>query len=315
MDTKLLNNKKNIMQNEVLQGLIQYPKTLPCKYFYDDKGSRLFEQICKLDEYYLTRTEIEIMKENSAEMADIIGEKCLIIELGCGNSDKIQILLNHLNNPAAYVAIDISKNALMEFVTSLHNKNPKLKIFPIFADYTQEIKFPDIDYSYSKRIVYYPGSNIGNFGRKEIHKILKIIHKLCGQDGSLLIGIDLKKDKSTLERAYNDKKGITAKFNLNILDNINHKLNSNFNIDNFQHKAIYNEIEGQIEMYLISKINQEVKIGDQNFIFDKKEQVLTEVSCKFTIKEFKNLVKDFFEVKNVWTDIKNEFAVIYLDAK
>jgi len=301
------------MLNEVLQGLNQKPKTLPCKYFYDDKGSELFRQICKLDEYYLTRTEIEIMKEFSNEMAEIIGKDCLIIELGCGNSTKIHLLLDCLQNPAAYVPIDISENTLKNFVDNFKNNYSKLKIIPLCVDYTKEFAIPFNNET--KKIVYYPGSNIGNFNKQETYNILKIIHNLCGKNGALLIGIDLKKDKVTLEKAYNDKKGITAEFNLNILNHINNKLNTNFNLNDFEHKAIYNEKDGQIEMYLISKCKQEVKINGKNILFDENESILTEISRKYDIDEFKVLVKDFFDVEKVWTDKDNKFGVLFLRAK
>jgi len=312
METKLLNNNK-IMLNEVLQGLNQKPKTLPCKYFYDEAGSKLFEQICELDEYYLTRTEIEIMKEFSNEIAKIIGDNCLIIEFGCGNSTKINLLLNHLQNPAAYVPIDISKNALKNFVDNLKNDYPKLNIIPLCVDYTKEFAIPFNNET--KKIVYYPGSNIGNFNIVETYNILKIIHNLCGKHNGLLIGIDLKKDKATLENAYNDKKGATAEFNLNILNHINNKLNTDFNLNNFEHKAIYNEKESQIEMRLYSKCDQELKIGNETILFNKNESILTEISRKYNIDEFKALAKDFFDVEKVWTDKDNKFAVLFLRAK
>jgi len=312
METKLLNKNQSIMLNEVLQGLNQKPKTLPCKYFYDDKGSELFRQICELDEYYLTRTEIEIIKEFSNEMAEIIGYNCLIIELGCGNSTKIHLLLDRLQNPVAYVPIDISENTMKNFVDNLKNNYPKLKIIPLCVDYTKEFEIPDLNIKDSKKIVYYPGSNIGNFNKQETYNILKIIHNLCGKNGALLIGIDLKKDKTTLESAYNDRKGITAEFNLNILRHINNELNANFDINNFEHKAVYNEKHGQIEMYLISECKQEVKINDKVIYFDENESILTEISIKYNIDEFKVLVKDFFDVEKVWTDIDNKFGVLFL---
>jgi len=314
METELMDNKRSVMLNEVLHGLTQKQKTLPCKYFYDEKGSKLFEQICELDEYYLTRTEIGIMKENASEMVKVLGENCLIIELGCGNSTKVLLLLDHLQNLKAYVAVDISKNALAQFAELLQSKYPKLKIIPICTDYTQEFNIPNLNIDYSKKIVYYPGSNIGNFAKSDLNKILKIIHDLCGKNGGLLIGIDLKKDKATLENAYNDIKDINAEFNINILNHINNELGSNFNIDNFRHKAIYNEKEGQIEMHLFSKIDHEVKMGNKTISFKKNESILTEVSCKYDINEFKELVSEFFEVQNIWIDKDNKFGVLFLKA-
>ena len=311
MEIQLLDNGNKVMLIEVLNDLSQNPKTLPCKYFYDEKGSELFEQICELDEYYLTRTEVEIMKAYGYDMAKTLGDNYTIIELGCGNSDKIKLLFDHLI-PTSYVAVDISKSALAQFVKSLQSKFPKLNIVPICADYTKEFIIPD---SNTKKIVYYPGSNIGNFNKSETFKILKIIHNIVGKDGGLLIGIDLKKDKATLENAYNDKKGITAEFNLNILNHINHHLDSNFDINNFEHKAIYNEKQGQIEMYLVSKCKQQVKINDKTILFDENEPVLTEISKKYNINEFKETVKDFFIVEKVWTDKNNKFGILFLRAK
>ncbi|MCH8004010.1 MAG: L-histidine N(alpha)-methyltransferase [Nanoarchaeota archaeon] len=314
METELMNNKRSVMLSEVLQGLSQNPKTLPCKYFYDEKGSEIYKQIIELEEYYLVRTEQEIMKNNIQEIIRTLSDDCFIIEFGCGSSSRICLLLDHMS-PAAYIPIDISKNALMQFVKSLKDKYPKLKIVPVCTDYTQEFNIPNLNIDYSKKIIYYPGSNIGNFKKLETFKILKIIHNLCRPNGGLLIGIDLKKDKATLEKAYNDTKGITAQFNLNILNHINNELGSNFNIDNFRHKAIYNEKKGQIEMHLFSKIDHEVKIGNQTILFEKNESILTEISCKYDINEFKELVKDFFEVQNVWTDKDNKFGVLFLKAK
>jgi len=313
METELLFNKK--MLKEVLNGLNQNPKTLPCKYFYDEKGSELFEQICKLDEYHLTRTEIEIMKNHSSEMARIIGENSLIIELGCGNSNKIKLLLDHLESTAVYIPIDISENTLKNFVDALQTNYPKLKIVPICTDFSREFNIPELNISYSKKIVYFPGSTINNIGHDYRYKLLKHIRATCGQNGGLLIGVDLKKNKAVLEAAYNDKKGITAKFNLNILNHINNQLNSDFNVNNFRHKAIYNEKESQIEMYLISKCKQEVKINDEIIYFDENESILTEISRKYDINEFKEWVSDFFEVQKIWADKEIKFAVFFLSAK
>lgn len=302
------------MLDEVLHGLAQNQKTIPSKYFYDEKGSELFRQICRLEEYYLTRAEIEIMRDCSYEIVKIIGKNCLIIELGCGNSNKIRLLLNHLI-PAVYIPIDISENTMKNFVEFLQNDYPKLKIISLCTDFTQEFKVPELDITYSKKIVYFPGSTIGNFTKSEAYNFLRRINKICKPNGGLLIGIDLKKDKATLEAAYNDKKGITAEFNLNILRHINDELNANFNINNFEHKAIYNEKEGQIEMYLISRCEQKVQIGNKIIFFDKDEPVLTEISCKYSLNEFREMVSGLFEVQKVWTDEQQKFSVQFLRVK
>jgi len=315
MKTELMNTKNETMLKEVLHGLSQYPKTLPFKYLYDKKGSELFEQICRLEEYYLTRTELEIMKNNTSEMAEVMGENCVIIELGFGNSEKIKLLLNHLESIAAYIPIDISVSTLKNFVNTLKDSYQKLKIIPICADFTQEFDIPELNIEYSKKIVYFPGSTLCNIDHKERYGLLKRIHKVSGHNGGMLIGIDLKKDKSILEAAYNDKNGITAKFNLNILSHINDKLDSNFNILNFEHKAIYNDENDQIEMSLTSKIDQEVIIGNETILFKENESILTEISTKYEVIKFKELIKDFFEVQKIWTDKENKFGVLFLNAK
>ena len=209
--------EKEALLEEILQGLNKTQKELPSKLFYDKKGSSLFDEICELDEYYLTRTETSIMTDNIDEICSVLGDNCLLIELGSGSSKKIRLLLSGLQNPAGYVPIDISEEHLLDSVRILAGDFPSLKIFPVSADYTQPFSLPEIESAPSKQVVYYPGSTIGNFEPDYASEFLNRIGKELEKGDGLLIGIDLKKDKRTIEAAYNDKKGITSEFNLNIL--------------------------------------------------------------------------------------------------
>lgn len=298
--------------SEVLEGLQKPRKELPCKLFYDERGSALFDQICELEEYYLTRTEMAIMNKYIGEISVLLGKRCLLIELGSGSSLKIRLLLDHLKEPAGYVPIDISAEHLVRSVTVLAEDYPQIKIIPIFADYTRPFDLSSLRFPWSHKVVYYPGSSIGNFTPEQAVSLLKRIARILGKGGGLLIGVDLKKDKETLEAAYNDKKGVTAAFNLNLLERLNRELGANFRLNQWRHHAFYNGREGRVEIYLVSRKNQHVCIGDAEIFFGKDEAILTEYSYKYTPEEFKQLVSDTFRVEHVWTDDQNRFSVQYL---
>lgn len=315
MESKLLKINQHIMYEEVLNGLKQTPKSLPFKYIYDKKGSLIFEKICNLKEYYVSRTEKSIMNDNISEIVKIIGSNSLIIELGSGNSAKIRLLLDNLNTLNAYIPVDICKDELLMSVKKLEESYPKLKIIPVCTDYTKEFSIPDFIEDYSNKFIYFAGSQIGNYNEKDANKLLKHLSQMFGKDMGLLIGVDLKKDQSTIGSAYTDEKGFTADFILNILSHINNALGADFDLNNFKYFSKYNETEGQIEMYLISKLNQEVTIGNETILFKENEPILTEISRKYTIEEFKELVSELFIVKKVWTDAKKKFAIIYLISK
>ncbi|HEX3035237.1 MAG TPA: L-histidine N(alpha)-methyltransferase [Thermodesulfobacteriota bacterium] len=304
--------EEDILLAEVLKGLQKPQKELPCKLFYDEKGSALFDEICELDEYYLTRTEISIMNKYIDEISTALGKKCLLIELGSGSSIKIRLMLDHLEEPAAYVPIDISAEHLMKSVATLAMDYPKLKIVPVHTDYTQPFSLPLFNFPYSRKVVYYPGSTIGNFTKEEARHFLKQVAKLAGRGSGLLIGVDLKKDKKTLEAAYNDKKGVTAEFNLNILERLNNELGADLKLANWRHRAIYNSGMGRIEMHLISRKNQHIRINGSEILFKRNESILTEYSYKYTIEEFRQLVRGVFRLEHVWTDDENKFSVQYL---
>ena len=301
--------------NEVIKSLSKDQKELPCKLFYNEHGSKLFEEISELDEYYLTRTEISILNENIDDIAECIGENTVIVELGSGSSKKIRILLDNLKNVAAYVPVDISENFLIESPKKLSDEYNDLKIIPVVADYTRPFTFPKINLNINRIVSYYPGSTIGNFDPDKAVEFLKNISTLCGKKSGLLIGIDLKKDATIIENAYNDRRGVTARFNLNILNNINNTLDADFDLSKWQHKAFYNESEGRIEMHLKSLEDQFVRLNGTNIEFRKDETIHTENSYKYSVKEFESLIDEFYKLKNYWTDKLENFAVCFFEAK
>lgn len=300
---------------DVLQGLQKQRKELPSKYFYNERGSRLFEQICLLDEYYITRTELHIMQQRVQEMASLLGPNCLLIEYGSGSSAKIRMLLDALETPVGYVPIDISKEHLAQAVTALASAYPDLEVLPVCADYTSDFEIPVPARTVGRRIVYYPGSTFGNFDPAVGKKFLKQIATVC-HGGGLLIGIDLKKDATLLHRAYNDRQGVTEQFNKNLLVRINQELGGNFQLDQFEHYAFFDPTEGRIEMHLVSLKNQSVCIGEVEISFALGESIWTENSYKFTLDGFAAFAEKLgLTVQHVWTDPQQFFSVQYLTVK
>ncbi len=297
---------------EVLQGLQKPRKELFSKYFYDEVGSDLFEQICELDEYYPTRTELSIMRERSHEIAERLGSNCLLIEYGSGSSKKTCELLNVLETPAGYVPIDISKEQLMQSVVSLAGLYPDLEMLPVCADYTSDFEIPTPNRPVAHKIGYYPGSTIGNFDPGPARDFLRRIARTCS-GGGLLIGVDLKKDFNILHRAYNDQQGLTAQFNKHMLVRINQELGANFLINQFGHYAFYNPGESRIEMHLVSLKDQAVQLGGIEISFKLGESIWTESSYKYTKEEFAHLAATAgFRVEALWTDPREFFSVQYL---
>ncbi len=301
------------LRDEVLRGLLRPDKTLPAKLFYDETGSELFDQICDLDEYYLTRTEMEIMREHSAEMASIIGGGCLLIEYGSGSSRKTRILLDGLRDVLAYIAIDISREHLERTMADLASAYPRITMIPVWADYTAPFELPPLEWPAARRVAYFPGSTIGNFHPAEAVDFMKRIAQVVGSGGSLIVGVDLKKDPATLHQAYNDRAGVTAAFNLNVLARINRELGADFRTDRFLHHAVYNLREGRIEMRLISLEDQVAHVDGVEIAFRAGESILTEVSYKYTTQEFEQLAsRAGFTVRRIWTDAERRFSVQYL---
>lgn len=300
------------MKQEVLQGLRKTQKELPSKYFYDERGSRLFEEITRLDEYYPTRTEIDIMQNNMPDIIRTIGSDAVLMELGSGSSQKTRLLLDHLSCITAYIPVEISDQFLESVVQKLTNNYPDLTVKPISTDYTQPFNLPEINQPYNKLVVFYPGSTIGNFRPANAHQFLGTIAEMMDSGDAMLIGVDLKKDTNVLEAAYNDEKGITAAFNKNILHHINRKLDGDFDPHNFEHNAFYSEDQGRIEMHLIAKTNHNITVAGEEFCFQKGESIHTENSYKYTLDEFEKLAAPWFTIQHIWTDANNFFSLQYL---
>lgn len=312
MDSGLLTPEKKSLTDEILIGLTNRQKYLPSKLFYDKRGSELFDQICELEEYYPTRTELKIMRDNIKEIASLFDSNTLFIEFGSGSSLKTRLLLDNIDVIAGYVPIDISEEHLNISTRKLKDTYPRLNIVPLAADYTKPLEFPQIHKPVDNKIAFFPGSTIGNFTNQEAEKFLEIVANDLGDNGGLIIGVDLAKDKSIIEKAYNDKKGITAEFNLNILRRINNEFSTDFNLANFEHLAFFNEKESRIEMHLISKVDQLVNLEDDTISFRKGESILTEYSHKYTLESFDQISRNYFTINKVWIDPDKYFAVIYL---
>ena len=302
------------MQEEVVDGLSNIPKRIPPKYFYDSRGSMLFEKICKLPEYYATRTEINILKIHAGEISELIGPNCLLIELGSGNSTKVRLLLDTLR-PVTYMPVDISKDHLLESANSLARDYPWLDVRAACMDITQAIHIP-FSLDDSKKVVFYPGSSIGNFEPREAIEILATIAGLLHPRGDLIIGVDLKKDPEILHAAYNDTRGITEEFNKNVFIRINRELEADFQVENFDHKAFYNEEKGRVEMHLVSKSDQVVTINGFKSSIKKGEQIHTENSYKYRVDEFIAMAgMAGLDHVRTWTDNDGLFSVHYFRSR
>ena len=298
---------------DVLSGLQKQPKELPCKHFYDDRGSRLYERICQLDEYYIPRTEISIMESRIEEIVELLGPAVLLIEYGSGSGVKTRILLDHLHQPAAYVPIDISREQLLRVTRQLALDYPGLEVLPVCADYTSDFELPTPKQPCKRVVGYFPGSSIGNFNPARAGLFLEHIATTCGPGGALLIGVDLKKDPAVLHRAYNDPHGVTSAFNLNLLERINRELGCDFQTDSFEHYAFYNPREGRVEMHLISQKDQTVHLDDVAIPFIRGETIWTESSYKYSPGEFKKMATAAgLKIEKVWTDEKQWFSIQYL---
>ncbi|HET7671092.1 MAG TPA: L-histidine N(alpha)-methyltransferase [Burkholderiales bacterium] len=301
-----------VFRSDVLEGLARPQKALPPKYFYDAAGSRLFEAICRLREYYPTRTELSITRKNLASIARFAGKGCALLEYGTGEGIKTRLLLQALK-PAVYMPVDISGDALEGAVRRLGRAFPSLPIRPIVADFSRPLEIPS--WGKTRRVVYFPGSTIGNLSPGEAHAFLKMSRAQVGPRGAMLVGVDLKKDANVLHAAYNDAKGVTAAFNLNLLARINRELGGDFDLRRFAHYAFYNPLEGRIEMHLVSLADQAVNIGNYRFSFARGESIHTENSYKYSVADFQRLAANAgFEAARLWTDPRDWFAVFGLAA-
>ena len=302
----------NNIYQDVVDGLSLKQKAIPPKYFYDERGSRLFDEICETQEYYPTRTEMKILSDNLAEICHYLGSDAVLIEPGSGSSQKVRLLLDQLE-PHTYMPLDISSDYLLEVSKHLVDEFPGLQVAAACVDFTQRLDLPHIPDN-RRRVVFFPGSSIGNFEPRSAEQFLRNMACIAEKDGGLLIGVDLKKDNDVLHAAYNDKQGVTAQFNLNVLYRINSELGANFKLNQFQHHAFYNDDDGRIEVHLRSRCEQRVKISGQEFSFSPGETIHTENSYKYTVDEFSELAaRAGYRLRKAWTDDQRHFAVMYFD--
>lgn len=296
------------LRDEVLDGLRGAPRAIPPKFFYDEQGSALFDQICDQPEYYQTRTEMDILRACVPELVQVIGEECVLVELGSGASKKVRLLLEGLR-PSGYVGVDISKEFLLGSTSRLASDYPWLEVHAACVDFTHGLEIPHCEDKLHK-VAFFPGSSIGNFNPNDARRLLSDIGELVGPGGHLLIGVDLKKDVQILNDAYNDASGVTAAFNKNLLTRIRTELNSDLAPENFNHYAFYNPLLGRIEMHLISRIEQTVTIEGQDFAFARGEGIHTENSYKYTVAGFGELAAQAgYRQQAVWTDAQSLFSV------
>lgn len=290
---------------DVLYGLSQPQKSLPCKWFYDEAGAILFEEITQTPEYYLTRSETRLLQELSPELARIIPELDTVIEPGSGSSIKTRILLQALPQLKNYIPIDISEEMLLDAARQLGEDFPGLEVTPFVHDFSNPVA-PMLKLGDSReRMIFFPGSTIGNFTLKEAQRLLRSFDALVHREGWLLLGLDTTQDRLRLLAAYHDEAGVTAQFNKNILVRANRELQANFNVDRFEHRAIFNSAESRIEMHLVSKQSQTVEIGGHLFVFEPNETIHTENCYKHSLDSIEKLAgQSGWQLQQVWSDDK-----------
>ena len=299
---------------DVLAGLRATPQTLPCKYFYDARGSELFEHICELDAYYLTRTELEIMHTDADAIAAAIGADAVIIEFGSGSGSKARLLLESLHTPRCYAPIEICREALQASAAELSRRFPQLAVVPTNADYTTELSLDLPDGG--RRVVYFPGSTIGNFESDEVAAFLRRVAQLVGPGGGFLVGVDLVKDPAILLRAYDDEEGVTAEFNLNVMHRINRELAADIDVRAFRHEARYRAEVGRVEMHLVCARAHEATVAGERVAFRAGESIHTENSQKYTLDGFADLCAAAgLEGQVVWLDDERLVSLQYFEVK
>ncbi len=303
-------------QEQVVAGLSQTPRMLPSKFFYDEIGSALFLKICELPEYYVTRTEMSILRARGPEIARTLGRGIELIGLGTGAGTKTRLLLDHLDAPVAYLPVDISREQLAQSTSAFSREFPSLQILPVCADYLEPFDLPTPLRTPTEKVVYFPGSTIGNLEPQEAQAFLEKITTMAETDGRLLIGVDLKKEKAILEHAYDDEAGVTAKFNLNLLARANRELKAGFDLARWHHHAFYNDAAGRIEMHLVSEAKQAARVGEQNFAFERGEHIITEFSYKYSPSEFIAMADSAgMRFEKLWTDDSQWFGLFLFAVK
>jgi dimethylhistidine N-methyltransferase len=305
-------SQPELFRQDVLSGLSKRRKSLPCRWLYDERGSELFEQITQLEEYYPTRTETGILRANAAEIAGFVGKGASVIEYGAGAGIKTEILIAALEVPRLYVPVDISGDFLDHAVMSLRHRFPKIGIWPIVADFTADFEIP-ASIPVKGRSAFFPGSTIGNLDQAEMVSFLRRIHRHVGPKGTAVIGVDLTKDIKVLRAAYNDREGVTAAFNINLLERINRELDGDFRLSRFVHEARWNSLNSAIEMHLVSQEAQTVTIDGQSFDFEAGESIHTETSRKYDVRTFSAIVESAgWYIEEMWTDPRQSFGVFGL---
>ena len=299
---------------DLMKALASRPRCISPKYFYDARGSQLFDRICELPEYYPTRTELRILADNAGEIAAQMGPRSEIVEFGAGSLRKVRLLLDAMDRPARYLPIDISGEHLARCATSLQQAYPGLDVQPVEADYTQRLLLPAPVPGAGRRVGFFPGSTIGNFSPPEALHFLEVTGQVL-RGGALLLGADLIKEPAVLHAAYNDAQGVTAAFNLNLLARANRELGTRFALDQFAHSAFYNAPLQRIEMHLVSRRRQQVVLGGQCYELGEGETLHTENSYKFTLDGMRALaVQAGFRPGPVWIDADRLFSVHWLQA-
>jgi len=318
LETNVINtvfDQSSVLKQELLNGLCAEEKYINPKFFYDEYGSQLFERIMQLPEYYPTRTEIALLNQHSEEIAATIGKDKVLIEPGAGNCEKVQYILPTLK-PKCYIPIDISADFLFECASKLQEKFPYINIHAIADDMKAKVDMPDA-FKNKEKVIFYPGSTIGNYNPAEALDFLKHAREIVGKKGGLLIGVDLQKDKEILDAAYNDEQGVTALFNLNVLNHVNKLLDSSIDVELFEHVAFYNEERCRIEMHLESKAEHDFSLDDVGQVsFSEQERIHTEYSYKYTVDSFSQLAAQAdLKLERVWIDDNELFSVQYYVAQ
>ncbi len=300
-------------QRDLLTGLQNLPKWVPCKYLYDDVGADLFEQICGLEEYYPTRVETSILKGCLNEIVSAIGPNAVLVDLGSGSSAKTELLLSALEDCVAYIPIDISKQQLIEVAHDIRRRHPRTEVLPVCADYHKPLKLPTPTRAFQRTVFFFPGSTIGNFEPGEVVSFLKRFAVISNPGDAFLLGMDLQKERSVMESAYNDPRGITARFIKNILARANRELQAGFDLDAFRHRAFYNAEAGRVENQLVSTCRQTITLAGVTVNFEPNEPVTVEHSYKYTLGGFQSLIhRSGYRLEKVWMDEQRYFSVQYL---
>ena len=295
----------------VIAGLSQWQKEIPCRFLYDERGSELFEAICETSEYYPTRTETAILASCAGEIGALMGPHCQLVEFGSGSSRKVRLLLSAFDRPSAYVAIEISREALQQAADDVAALFPKIDVRAVYADYMEPLDLAEIpEPKNGRRLGFFPGSTIGNLDRPGAIEFLKRCREVVGANGAMLVGVDLKKDPRLLHAAYNDAAGVTASFTMNLLTRMNRELDADFDLTKFIHDASYNPVEGKVEIFIRSLAEQVVTVAGERFHFRRGEGIHTEDSCKYSVAEFQALAnRAGFAPSRVWTDPAQLFSI------